>query len=64
MENLIIYKEILEAIKFSKTNLDLEYDMNDENIDKDYIVNKLIEDIEIQKLAKEKVLKNNEYRRK
>ena len=64
MEDLIIYREILEAIKFSKTNLDLEYDMNDENLDKDYIVNKLINDIEIQEKAKEKVLNQNVNRRK
>ena len=57
MEELVVYREILKAIKVSFSNLDLESDMNEENINKEIIENILINDIEIQEKAKESLFK-------
>ena len=64
MEELLIYKEIIKAIKSSVSNIELETDMNNININKKDFEYKLIKDIEIQEKAKEKVLKYNDYKRK
>lgn len=57
LEDLRVYKEIVEAIRISKANLDLEVDMNDVYINKELLENKLINDFNIQNKAKEKVKK-------
>lgn len=62
MEDLVVYKEILEAIKISKANVDLESDMNNINLNEINLEKQLINDTEIQEKAKEKVYKNNENR--
>lgn len=63
MEDLVVYKEILEAIKISKANVDLESDMNNINLNEINLEKQLINDTEIQEKAKEKVYKNNGNRR-
>ena len=55
MEELKVYKEILEAIKISQSNLDLESDLENINIDKKILEKKLISDYEIINKAREKV---------
>ena len=63
MEDLVVYKEILEAIKISKANVDLESDMNNINLNEINLEKQLINDTEIQEKAKEKVYKNHGNRR-
>lgn len=58
MEELKIYKEITEAIKKARSNIELESDFEELNIDEKTLETELLQDNEVQELAKNKVLKN------
>lgn len=63
MEELKIYKEITEAIKKARSNIELESDFEELNIDEKTLETELLQDNEVQELAKNKVLKNgNKWR--
>lgn len=55
-EKLKVYKEITEAIKIARSNIELESDFEKINIDEKTLEKKLCHDFEIQKLAKKKVM--------
>lgn len=58
MEELKIYKEITEAIKKARSNIELESDFEELNIDEKTLETELLKDNEVKELAKNKVLKN------
>lgn len=58
MEELKIYKEITEAIKKARSNIELESDFEELNIDEKTLETELLQDNEVKELAKNKVLKN------
>lgn len=57
-EELQVYKQITEAVKKARSNIELETDLEGLNIDEETLETKLHQDDEIQKLAQKKVLKN------
>lgn len=59
-DELKVYKEIVEAMKIAESNMQLEIDMRDLNVDKHVLAKKMIDDDEIQKKAQEKVRKQND----
>lgn len=61
VEDLRVYKQMLEAIKFSISNNNVESDLRQNNIEN--IINKLLVSDDIKKLALRKV-KSNDWRRK
>lgn len=58
MEELKIYKEITKAIKKARSNIELESDFEELNIDEKTLETELLKDNEVKELAKNKVLKN------
>lgn len=61
VEDLRVYKQMIEAIKFSISNNNVESDLRQNNIEN--IINKLLVSDDIKKLALRKV-KSNDWRRK
>lgn len=59
-EELEVIKEIVEALKIAESNMQLETDMRDVNVDKHVLAKKMLNDVEIQNKAKEKVRKQND----
>lgn len=54
-EELKVYKEITEAIKIARSNIELEADFEELNIDGKTLETKLCQDYDIQELARKKV---------
>lgn len=62
-ENLKVYNLIVDAIKVSEANNDLEKDFRDIEIDKETLETKLINDTEIQEKALKKVISDGNQRK-